>query len=1617
MENLLEQLCDLKIQGQDPKISGKKFKDNLKKTGLFLEDSNNWYVQHNNEISDLIKLYKPRLVNDTERKSLIERNIAIDDNDSLVVGSSLELVSDLFSENIDNGIVFIEKLKNYNDLDIISLITEIIIAKHGLKRVLILDLKNDLNTNIQEKFYRDPKVLNISIHNFNNSASPREKNFDFIGEENGKGFNLNITFNQSFSDNEFLAAFFNLILPVAYEFNPEIILVPFGSENSKLRPEIYGHIMHFFSCLANGKIVLLVDGSVKSEYFKKCVKESINSLLGYPCKRLSSLSEPVSKDILKSISVLRPYWCCLQLLNDHDSINLDEYLENFKKDGLKFKNEETNNAKNCLDIESNSMDTSDEISKIDNLAARTSICSDLDMMQHYNLIQSQHPERPDRIKRILEALKEKGIYNRCDELKSRHATENEIELCHSKSYIQEIKSLRDKSEEELKQLSKNPDSVFFHSSTFDCASLATGCLLQIVDQVCTNKCLNGVGVIRPPGHHAYSESCSGFCFFNSIAVAARYAQKTYSNVKKILILDFDIHHGNGTQDIFLEDDSVLFISLHRYDNGCFYPIDSGSNYDEVGKGNGKGYNVNIPWNQQTAGDAEYTAAFLRIIMPIAYQFNPDLVLVSAGFDGATGDPLGRYNITPNGFAQMTKLLCSLADGKVILGLEGGYNLTSISESMASCVSILLGDKCPSLPPINAKPKAYETIRNVIKIQKTYWNFLKFDDNLPRCEFKKSFRSENKSKNKNNSPVENTYTLRSRNKTKNETDLEQKKSEEIKKTKSKNFKIDSPKELPVLAEDLTDFTEISTAFSVVPLPFCPHLLEINKNVDPQFIDVKRPCSSCQSLKENWICLSCFECGCSRFVKEHMSEHYEMTKHPMALSFSDLSVWCYVCDSYVHNDLLSEVKQKFKVLFDRNRKIIALLKQEKILKMAELHKKKDFKKNRTGLIYDPLMLDFNCLWDPIYPEKPDRIKKPFERCQFYGLVDECINIPGRFSTDEEVLKCHTDRVKKLMNDSENMSHDELKHISTLYDSMYFHQNSNKAAKFALGSSIELLDNIMAGKVDNGFAIIRPPGHHAMHDEPNGYCYFNNAAVVAKEAIEKHKLERVLIIDWDVHHGQGTQYQFYDDPRVMYFSLHRYDYGTFWPNLRESDFDYIGEKEGKGYNINIPLNKTGFGNSEYFASFYNLLLPIAYEYKPELIIISCGYDSAIGCFEGRMNVTPAGYAHLINALSCLSNGKLCVLLEGGYCIKSLSEGVALSVRALLGYPCPRVEDFQKPDPVFVTTLMNLISMLRPYWKCLQSLNDSDDSITLEKYLLDWNEKYRKDIKFYPDEIKPGQFELTGFYPLYSDEENAVWDKKIDELIQKTDLFVPEKKSCYQIDDGVEFVTDIFSKIEPSVSQLDSKLSGVLENLAQRNFMNGLVVVKNLNLAENLSKVPELLTRKYDIIKKVMNVVFSDSLSGLSNNSNVLNFIIGSNIQSQDSTSNNIYLNLSSLDDASLITTVLRVIMPITYQFNPDFVLAYTDNLEAIHNNKVTHFGLAQVYRYLCALANGNLVLTFQDFDLDAYKKIIQKAVLALNGDALELPDTLVADESQRALIKQKISELKSNWDCFQFNDKLPQ
>lgn len=235
---------------------------------------------------------------------------------------------------------------------------------------------------------------------------------------------------------------------------------------------------------------------------------------------------------------------------------------------------------------------------------------------------------------------------------------------------------------------------------------------------------------------------------------------------------------------------------------------------------------------------------------------------------------------------------------------------------------------------------------------------------------------------------------------------------------------------------------------------------------------------------------------------------------------------------------------------------------------------------------------CLWDENYPENPDRFKSVINRCRELKLIERCAELIPRPATKEEILLNHTEEHFNLLKATEGSTdNSKLEDISSHYDAIYIHPESFNLSLLACGSTIELVDGILHSNIQNGMAIIRPPGHHAMKAEFNGYCFFNNVAVAAKHARQKG-VEKILIVDYDIHHGQGTQQSFYDDPNVLYISIHRFENGKFWPNLRESDFDYVGEGAGKGKNMNIPLNKTGMKNSDYLAIFNHLIMPVALE-----------------------------------------------------------------------------------------------------------------------------------------------------------------------------------------------------------------------------------------------------------------------------------------------------------------------------------------------------------------------------------------------------------------------------------------
>lgn len=253
--------------------------------------------------------------------------------------------------------------------------------------------------------------------------------------------------------------------------------------------------------------------------------------------------------------------------------------------------------------------------------------------------------------------------------------------------------------------------------------------------------------------------------------------------------------------------------------------------------------------------------------------------------------------------------------------------------------------------------------------------------------------------------------------------------------------------------------------------------------------------------------------------------------------------------------------------------------------------------TGIIFDESMAQHCCLWDQTYPECPERFTSVINRCREMKLIERCKELKPRLATKEEVLTVHTEKHFALLEATKAVKDEaHLEELSSNYDAIYIHPTTFDLSLLACGSTIELVDNILDGNVQNGMAIIRPPGHHAMKAEFNGYCFFNNVAVAAQHALDNKGINRILIVDWDVHHGQGTQRAFYDDPRVVFFSIHRFEHGTFWPNLRESEFDFVGASGAEGRNVNVPLNKIGMSNADYLAIFQQLLLPIAIE-------VSCG------------------------------------------------------------------------------------------------------------------------------------------------------------------------------------------------------------------------------------------------------------------------------------------------------------------------------------------------------------------------------------------------------------------------------
>jgi acetoin utilization deacetylase AcuC-like enzyme len=389
--------------------------------------------------------------------------------------------------------------------------------------------------------------------------------------------------------------------------------------------------------------------------------------------------------------------------------------------------------------------------------------------QHRDIDNGNCPERPNRIQKIIERLVEENIptlqlmtplttstsTSTTPSTSYYSATDDQLLRIHTRQYLKKLNKLIQQHHTTPKMsinLSAKDefDSVFLTIHSIECAKHAAGACLQAVDAVLTSKIDSAACAIRPPGHHAESYCAMGYCLFNNAALAARKAVDEFG-LKRVAIVDFDIHHGNGTQRLFWADERILYISIHRWDNGLFYPHRQFESCSKaIGMENtpaeGKTVNIAFQGNGLPMGNLEYRAAWTSIVEPILNQFNPELLIISAGFDAAQHDPIGGYCVTPKCFGEMTRRILihpttltsnpmEYEKRKCILILEGGYNLQATADSFVECISAMVAPIDSSVWPSmesniwkssgesewsKVRDEAIEAINSTIQAHENHW---------------------------------------------------------------------------------------------------------------------------------------------------------------------------------------------------------------------------------------------------------------------------------------------------------------------------------------------------------------------------------------------------------------------------------------------------------------------------------------------------------------------------------------------------------------------------------------------------------------------------------------------------------------------------------------------------------------------------------------------------------------------------------------------------------------------------------------------------------------------------------------------------------------------------------
>ncbi len=320
-----------------------------------------------------------------------------------------------------------------------------------------------------------------------------------------------------------------------------------------------------------------------------------------------------------------------------------------------------------------------------------------------------HPERPERIRVLLPLADEADESLRL--IAARPASGDELALVHDGAYVEEVAATQHR-----EHFAFDADTQTSRLS-YATACLAAGGFLALLDSIMAGDITTGLACVRPPGHHAERHHAMGFCLFNNVAVGAEYLRRRHG-LERVLVLDWDLHHGNGTQHMFEHDPGVLYVSTHQYP---YYPGTGAM--DESGCDDGEGYTVNLPF-PAGCGDAEYIDAFRRIVEPIAQLYEPQIILISAGFDAHARDPLGGMEVSEAGFRAMTRILLDVArehaGGRCAAILEGGYDLQAIRNSTLAVMHELGAQERQLLDAPAPDRRLEPLIQRIRQVQQRYW---------------------------------------------------------------------------------------------------------------------------------------------------------------------------------------------------------------------------------------------------------------------------------------------------------------------------------------------------------------------------------------------------------------------------------------------------------------------------------------------------------------------------------------------------------------------------------------------------------------------------------------------------------------------------------------------------------------------------------------------------------------------------------------------------------------------------------------------------------------------------------------------------------------------------------